>query len=321
MPAALPRDVTPMLATPGKLPDDDEGWAYEIKFDGVRALTFVEQGTARLVTRNGNDVTATYPEIAEIAAQLGRRRVILDGEVVVADPKTGRTDFSLLQSRMHVRSPSQALIRSAPVRLLVFDLLHQGTTSLMPRSYDERRKALEDLGLKGAAWDTPKAVQGDGPTILAASKEQGLEGIMAKRRSSPYLPGQRVKTWLKVKNIRRTSAVVVGWRPGEGSREGHLGSLLLGVHGETGFEYAGQVGTGFTATTLSQLEAALKPLTVDRSPLDQEVPTAQRRNATWVRPTLVAEVDYTEWTRDGRMRHPSFKGLRDDYDPERVVRE
>jgi bifunctional non-homologous end joining protein LigD len=113
----------------------------------------------------------------------------------------------------------------------------------------------------------------------------------------------------------------VGWRPGEGNREGHLGSLLLGVHGEQGFEYAGQVGTGFTATTLRQLEALLGPLTVDASPLDQAVPTAQARDARWVRPTLVAEVDYTEWTRDGRMRHPSFKGLRDDYDPAKVVRE
>ena len=128
-------------------------------------------------------------------------------------------------------------------------------------------------------------------------------------------------TWLKVKNVRRTSAVVVGWRPGEGNREGHLGSLLLGVHGASGFEYAGQVGTGFTATTLAQLEALLKPLTVDASPLDQAVPRAQARDARWVRPELVAEVDYTEWTRDGRMRHPSFKGLRDDYDPADVVRD
>jgi len=320
MATALPRDVTPMLATAGKLPEKDEGWAYEIKFDGVRVLTFVEKGQARLVTRNGNDVTSSYPEVADIAGALEGRSAILDGEVVVFDPK-GRTDFSLLQSRMHVRAPSEALRRSAPVRLLVFDLLHLDGESLMPCSYDERRAALLDLGLRATAWDTPRAVEGDGPTILEASREQGLEGIMAKVRSAPYLPGRRVTTWLKVKNIRRTSAVVVGWRPGEGNREGHLGSLLLGVHGEQGFEYAGQVGTGFTATTLGQLEALLGPLTVDASPLDQAVPTAQARDARWVRPTLVAEVDYTEWTRDGRMRHPSFKGLRDDYDPAKVVRE
>jgi bifunctional non-homologous end joining protein LigD len=320
MVAALPRDVMPMLATPGKLPDHDEGWAYEIKFDGVRVLTFVERGAARLVTRNGNDVTASYPEVAEIASALGKRSAILDGEVCVFDTG-GRTDFSLLQSRMHVRAPSEALRKAAPVKLLVFDLLHLDGESLMPHTYDERRAALLGLGLKGAAWDTPKAVEGDGPTILEASREQGLEGIMAKQRRSPYLSGRRVTTWLKVKNIRRTSAVVVGWRPGEGNREGHLGSLLLGVHGEKGFEYAGQVGTGFTATTLAQLENLLKPLTVKASALDQPVPTAQARDAVWVRPTLVAEVDYTEWTRDGRMRHPSFKGLRDDYDPADVVRE
>ena len=222
---------------------------------------------------------------------------------------------------MHVRAPSEALRRAAPVKLLVFDVLHLDGESLMPRSYDERRAALLDLRLRGAAWDTPRAVEGDGPTILEASREQGLEGVMAKLRSAPYLPGRRVTTWLKVKNIRRTSAVVVGWRPGEGNREGHLGSLLLGVHGASGFEYAGQVGTGFTATTLAQLEALLEPLTVDVSPLDQVVPRAQARDARWVRPELVAEVDYTEWTRDGRMRHPSFKGLRDDYDPADVVRD
>src|SRR5690349_8542590 len=301
---ALPRDVTPMLATAGQLPERDEGWAYEIKFDGVRVLAFVEDGAARLVTRNGNDVTSSYPEIADIGAALGDHRAILDGEVVVFDGR-GRTDFSLLQSRMHVRAPSDALRRSAPVKLLVFDLLHLDGESLMPRPYDDRRAALLKLELKGRAWDTPKAVQGDGSTILEASREQGLEGIMAKQRSAPYLPGRRVTTWLKVKNIRRTSAVVVGWRPGEGNREGRLGSLLLGVHGDQGFEYAGQVGTGFTAATLTQLEDALKPLTVPESPLDQPVPRAQVRDATWVQPTLVAEVDYTEWTRDGRMRHPS----------------
>ncbi len=320
MPAALPRDVTPMLATAGRLPDHDDGWAYEIKFDGVRVLTFVEKGQAQLVTRNGNDVTSSYPELAQIGEALDGRSAILDGEVVVFDPK-GRTDFSLLQSRMHVRAPSDALRRSAPVRLLAFDLLHLDGASLLPRSYDERRATLLDLGLRAAAWDTPRAVEGDGPTILAASREQGLEGIMAKVRSSPYLPGRRVTTWLKVKNIRRTSAVVVGWRPGEGNREGHLGSLLLGVHGESGFEYAGQVGTGFTAATLGQLEALLEPLTIDASSLDQPVPRAHAKDAVWVQPTLVAEVDYTEWTRDGRMRHPSFKGLRDDYDPAKVVRE
>ena len=320
MASALPRDVTPMLATAGHLPEQDDGWAYEIKFDGVRVLAFVESGQATLVTRNGNEVTASYHELADLARDLDTRSAILDGEVVVFDGK-GRTDFSLLQSRMHVRAPSEALRRSAPVKLLVFDLLFLDGTSLMPRSYDERRAALLDLGLRGKSWDTPRAVEGDGPTILEASREQGLEGIMAKQRSSPYLPGRRVTTWLKVKNIRRTSAVVVGWRPGEGNREGHLGSLLLGVHGESGFEYAGQVGTGFTATTLAQLEGLLKPLTVKASPLDQAVPRAQARDAVWVSPTLVAEVDYTEWTRDGRLRHPAFKGLRDDYDPAKVVRE
>jgi len=193
MASALPRDVTPMLATAGHLPEQDDGWAYEIKFDGVRVLAFVESGQATLVTRNGNEVTASYHELADLARDLDNRSAILDGEVVVFDGK-GRTDFSLLQSRMHVRAPSEALRRSAPVNLLVFDLLFLDGTSLMPRSYDERRAALLDLGLRGKSWDTPRAVEGDGPTILEASREQGLEGIMAKQRSSPYLPGRRVTT-------------------------------------------------------------------------------------------------------------------------------
>ena len=184
MVSALPRDVTPMLATAGRLPEHDDGWAYEIKFDGVRVLAFVEQGKATLVTRNGNEVTASYPELADIAGPLDNRSAILDGEVVVFDDK-GRTDFSLLQSRMHVRAPSEALRRSAPVKLLVFDLLFLDGASLMPRSYDERRAALLDLRLRATSWDTPRAVQGDGPTILEASREQDLEGIMAKQRSSP----------------------------------------------------------------------------------------------------------------------------------------
>lgn len=180
---------------------------------------------------------------------------------------------------------------------------------------------LTGLGLEGDSWRTPAQVRGDGPTVLAASKAQGLEGIVAKERRSVYRPGARSRAWLKIKNIRRTSAVIVGWTPGEGERTGQIGSLLLGVHGDAGFEYAGHVGTGFTQSTLARLLLLLQPLEVDQSPLDTPVPRPHARDATWVRPALVAEVDHTEWTRTGSLRHPSFKGLRDDYDPAAVVRE
>ncbi len=316
---ALLSGVSPMLATPGRLPADDDGWAYEVKWDGVRLLAAVERGRLTLVSRNGNDVTAAYPELRPMTDQLEGRRVVLDGEVAVFDP-AGRTDFGLLQSRMHVRSPTSALITSTPVVLLVFDVLHLDEPTL-DWSYDERRDALTGLTLDGPAWRTPAQVRGDGPTVVAASRAQGLEGIVAKQRSSLYRPGARSKAWLKIKNIRRTSAVIVGWTPGERGRAGQIGSLLLGVHGDMGFEYAGHVGTGFTQRTLAMLQELLGPLEAKASPLDTPVPRPHARDATWVRPELVAEIDYTEWTRTGSLRHPSFKGLRDDYDPAAVVRE
>ena len=310
-----------MLATPGALPPDDDGWAYEVKWDGVRVLAFVEGGRARLVSRNGNDVSAAYPELAPLGERLGRRRVVLDGEVA-AFRADGLSDFGLIQSRMHVRSPSTRLVASTPVRLMVFDLLHRGDTSLLDRPYDERRRALADLDLEDDAWSVPPEISGDGPTILASSKEQGLEGIVAKRRSSQYLSGRRSRDWLKIKNIRRTSVVIAGWTRGEGARDGQVGALLLGVHGPSGFEYAGRVGTGFTAATLAMLQTRLDALATEAlPPFTTPVPRVDARNAVWVRPELVAEVDYTEWTRDGRLRHPAFKGLRDDYDPVQVTRE
>ena len=167
----------------------------------------------------------------------------------------------------------------------------------------------------------PPAFRGGGKDLLEATRAQGLEGIVAKRRDARYQPGRRSESWTKVKHIRRTSAVVAGWKPGEGGRTGRLGSLLLGVQGPDGLEYAGHVGTGFTAATLAMLGERLKPLRIDRSPFVTDVPRMYAKDAVWVEPQLVAEIDYTEWTKDGRLRHPSYKGLRDDYDPKDVVRE
>ncbi len=318
----LPSGLSPMLATPGSLPADDEGWSYEIKWDGVRALAYCAGAAAgvQLRSRNGNNVTAAYPELQALAAQLGSRPAVLDGEVCVFD-SAGRTDFGLIQSRMHVRRPSPALIASAPVQFLIFDVLHLDQQPTVDWTYDQRRETLLGLGLSGAAWSTPPAISGDGATIVAQSKAADLEGIVAKRRDSRYLPGRRSPTWTKIKNIRRTSAVVVGWTPGEGNRAGQIGSLLLGVYGDNGFEYAGHVGTGFTQATLARLQRLLEPLRIDQSPLDTPVPRAHVKGAVWLQPVTVAEVDFTEWTRTGALRHPSFKGIRDDYDPRKVTRD
>ena len=316
--STLPRGLRPMLATTGSLPTDDDAWAYEVKWDGVRALVAVEGGRVTLTSRNGNDVTAAYPELHGL--RLGSTAALLDGEVVAFGAE-GRTDFGLLQSRMHVARPSAALQRATPVQLLLFDLLHVDDRSLLDASYDERRAVLESLPLQGDHCQVPPAFLGGGAAVMDATRAQGLEGVVAKRRSSTYLPGRRSDCWLKLKHVRRTSAVVAGWKPGEGGRSGRIGSLLLGVHGPRGLEYAGHVGTGFSAATLAALGRQLEPLRRDESPFATDVPREHARSAVWVDPVLVAEVDYTEWTRDGRLRHPSYKGLRDDVPPDEVVRE
>ena len=319
-PAPLPHGLRPMLATAGALPRDDDAWAYEVKWDGVRALVAVEGGRLALTSRAGNDVTASYPELAALAVHLRSRSVLLDGEVVAFD-EAGRTDFGRLQSRMHVARPGPALQRSTPVQLLVFDVLHLDGRSLLGLSYDERRGELDELGMEGERWSVPPAFLGGGSAVLDATRAQGLEGVVAKRRSSPYLPGRRSDDWLKLKHVRRASAVVAGWKPGEGGRTGRIGSLLLGVHGERGLEYAGHVGTGFSAAVLASLGERLEALRRDGPAFATEVPREHARSAVWVEPVLVVDVDYTEWTREGRLRHPSYKGLREDVPASEVVRE
>jgi bifunctional non-homologous end joining protein LigD len=317
-----------MLATSGALPPDDGAWAYEVKWDGVRALVAVEDGSLRLTSRNGNDVTASYPELAGLTAALGRRPALLDGEVVAFHD--GRSDFGRLQSRMHVGRPPAALLRATPVTLLLFDVLHLDGRALLDEPYDLRRSALASLGLDDAQgdgapgaesrWQVPPAFLADGQAVLDATRAQGLEGVVAKRRDSRYLPGRRSDCWRKVKHVRTTSAVIAGWKPGGGARSGRIGSLLLGVAGPAGLEYAGHVGTGFSDATLAQLAELLAPLRRATPPFAAAVPREHARTAVWVEPALVCDVDYTEWTRDGRLRHPSYKGLRDDVDPGRVTR-
>lgn len=315
----VPRDLTPMLATAGELPRQDDGWAFEVKWDGVRALVTVEGGRMRLVSRRGNDITAAYPELHGLGRQLGGAQVLLDGEVVAFSG--GLPDFGLLQSRMHVSGPGAALLQSVPVTFLAFDLLHHDGRSLLEQSYDHRRAALASLDLLGDHWQVPPAFPGSGQEVLAATQAQGLEGVVAKRRDARYTPGRRSDCWRKVKHVRRQSVVVAGWQPGEGGRAGRVGSLLLGVQGEDGLQFAGHVGTGFSAATLALLGRELEALRRDSSPFGTPVPREHARTAVWVEPELVADVEFTGWTRDGRLRHPSFKGLRSDVGPADAVRE
>ncbi len=296
-----------MLATAGPLPVGLE-WAYEVKWDGVRVLVRSAGGGVTATTRLGNEVSSTYPELLALPLPDG----VLDGELVAL--VDGVPDFGALQNRMHVRTPSPALLANTPVTFLPFDVLELGNSSLMDRTYDERRAVLEGLEL-----EVPASFQDDGQALLDTTRAQGLEGVVAKRRSSTYVPGRRSPDWVKVKNLQHQSAVVCGWKAGTGGRAGSLGSLLLGVPSAEGFAFVGFVGTGFTSTTLRLLSDVLTPLVRSTPPL--LVPREHTRNVTWVEPALVVEVAFTAWTRDGRLRHPSYKGIRTDVTPLEVVRE
>ena len=315
--------VPPMLASPGELPapEQQDRWAFEMKWDGIRAVVYLDGGDLRLMTRNDREVSATYPELAGLTAALAGHRVVLDGEVVAFD-EAGRPSFGELQARMHVRAPGRALLDRVPVSLLVFDLLHVDGTSLVGAPYDERRAALESLDLAGDRWAVPPAFDGQGAEALAASAAQGLEGVLAKRHDSVYLPGRRSPQWVKVKHVRMQEVVVGGWSPGAGRRQGGIGSLLLGVPDQDGrLVYAGHVGTGFSDRVLADLGSRLRAAERSTSPFADEVPRAHAKDAHWVTPRLVGEVTFSEWTRDGRMRHPSWRGLRTDKDPQDVRRE
>jgi len=312
----MPQRLKPMLARAGELPPDDprggqaSRWAYEIKWDGVRALAYSEPGRIRFASRNLNDVTSSYPELKALNRALSSHRAILDGEIVAFDEE-GRPSFGRLQGRMHVSSESAARRRAkqAPVAYLVFDLLWLDGHSLMELAYEQRRARLTELGLEGPAWQTPDHVAGNGAAVLAASVESGLEGVVAKRLDSPYEPGRRSPCWIKVKNVRREDVVVGGWLPGEGRRHERIGALLVGVLDAGGLRYAGRVGTGFTDAELTRLARTLRER--EASPFDPGGPQPPR-GAVFVEPDRVAEVEFSEWTSDGMLRHPSYKGLREE---------
>jgi bifunctional non-homologous end joining protein LigD len=319
----MPEHLEPMKAILGKLPRDDGAYGYEIKWDGVRAIAYCSGGRVTLESRNLLDVTAQYPELRAVGRQLGSREAVLDGEIVAFDDE-GRPSFQLLQRRMHLRSDSEIRRRAkrTPVTYMVFDVLYLEGRTTMRLPYEERRAVLEGLGLEGPSWQTPAYHRGDGKSVLAASRAQGLEGIIAKRLDGDYVPGKRTKAWVKVKNVRAQEIVIGGWLPGKGRREDMIGALVVGYNeaedGERRLRYAGKVGTGFTEEDLRRLAELMEPLRRANSPFDGRQPP---RETVFVEPRLVAEIEFNEWTSAGTLRHPSFKGLRDDKDAAEVVRE
>lgn len=312
-----------MLATLGSLPPtaSDRLWAYEMKWDGVRTLARIDGGRLGLRSRNDIDMTVAYPELLPLADRLAGRQALLDGEIVCFD-EAGRPSFRRLQKRMHVTSAAVAgqLSVSDPAILLVFDLLYLDGRSLLRVPYSARRELLDELALSGPAWQTPPAFTGNGAQAVQTSQEQRLEGVVAKRLSSLYTPGRRSPDWIKVKNFSTQEVLIGGWRPGAGRREGMIGALLLGLPGDDGLGYIGKVGTGFTDAALVDLARRLRPHHRASNPF-RDIPSIETRDAHWVEPVLVGEVAFGEWTSDGRLRHPAWRGLRPDKRPDQVVRE
>jgi bifunctional non-homologous end joining protein LigD len=333
----MPEQIVPMPARAGRLPANDAEWAFEIKWDGVRAITYWRPGELRIESRNLNDVSSRYPELRALGPQLGSREAVLDGEIVAFDEE-GRPSFERLQRRMHIASPSaiRRLAEEEPVSYMIFDLLHLDGHTTMELPYRERRALLEGLELRGPAWQTPAYHAGEGRELLAAAAEQLLEGVVAKRLDSPYRPGRRTDEWLKIKHVNRQELVIGGWLPGKGARSGQLGALLVGYYepgagdGQDGrnartgkdskderrhgskplpLRYAGRVGTGFDEQELERLGRELAARAQESSPFSGTQPP---REARFVEPGLVAEIEFRQWTHDRILRHSVYKGLRED---------
>ncbi|GAB2585646.1 hypothetical protein Aab01nite_52620 [Paractinoplanes abujensis] len=307
-----------MLAAAGPMPAGP-GWAFEFKFDGVRAVTTVCGGRVEARSRNLNDITGSYPELEELPGLLAGRDAVLDGEIVALEGD--RPSFALLQQRMHVAAPSAALVTAVPVLYYVFDLLALDGADLTPQPYATRRELLSGLGLVGEHTRVPaRFAHADGPTVLRAAELAGLEGVVAKRLDSPYRTGKRSADWTKIPLIKTQEVLVIGWKPGSGRRSGTIGSLLLAVHDERDrLVFAGHVGTGFTDSALRHLQTELAALARTTPPVEG-VPREHARHAHWVEPALIGEVAFRNWTPDHRLRHPSWRGLRTDRSPGSIRR-
>ncbi|WP_336874248.1 non-homologous end-joining DNA ligase [Rhodococcus qingshengii] len=312
MSPATGKPVPPMLATLGT-PPTGERWAFESKWDGQRAIATTGSKAPALWSRNGNDISASFPEILDaLSAVLDHRETVLDGEIVALGPD-GVPSFSLLQRRMHVLRPTAQLRNEALTSYYVFDILDVDGTSTTELPYLERREALANLSLEHPRIKVPPHwLNVDGPTMLEVAKKHHLEGIVAKNISSIYQPGKRSRDWLKTPLRANCEAVLCGFLPGSGGAAGGVGSLILGAHDDSGtLVHIGNVGTGLTDRQRRELRDKLVELEQPISPFTIEPPRAVTRNASWSRPILVCDVEYREFT-GGSLRHPSFRGLRDD---------
>ncbi|MBV9640128.1 MAG: ATP-dependent DNA ligase [Mycobacteriaceae bacterium] len=303
------KDLAPMLATPGsvaRLKSTD--WAFEGKWDGYRLLFDADHGRIRLRSRSGRDVTGEYPHLQSVAEALPDHHAILDGEVVALD-HTGVPSFGEMQNR----------VRATRIEYWAFDLLALDGRSLLRAKYRDRRRLLETLAVDRDALIVPDLLPGDGSEALEYSRKQRWEGVVAKRWESTYQPGRRSASWIKDKNWNTQEVVIGGWREGTGGRTSGIGSVVMGIPAQGSLHYAGRVGTGFTERELTRLKDLLTPLQTDESPFHAPLPRPDARGVTFVKPELVGEVRYSEKTSDGRLRHPSWRGLRRDKTPDQVA--
>lgn len=322
-----PDSLSPMTATTGALPRREAAWAYEVKWDGMRALATCRGGAVRLAARTGNDITVRYPELAEMGSTTldgiegtVDDPIVVDGEIVMFDAQ-GRPSFGDLQHRMHVSDPATArrLAAESSVVFVAFDLLWTPVGPCVDRTYDERRHLLEQLEFAGDRVLRPPIEVGEPDAFVEFCRDRGLEGVVAKRRDAPYRPGRRSDAWVKVKFRRRQEFVVIGWTEGNGVRSGQFAALMLGYYDDAGdLHYAGKAGAGFSDRELRSLAAELRGLARDEPAV---VAPDQRRAVHWVDPVMVVEVAFVEWSPTGHLRHPAYLGRRTDVDPRSVRRE
>lgn len=303
--------MRPMLATPAAVPPRGDRWRHEVKWDGMRVLVDVRDHQVRLTSRTERDVTIAFPELVGTSSRLAEHEdLLLDGEVVAM--KQGRPDFATLAERFNVTNArvAQELAAAAPITFMAFDVLRVMGHDVTRRPWTERRSLLEATGLDGEIVQVPPVFE-DGPGLLAATAEQQLEGIVSKRVDAAYRPGARSESWLKVVHRTTGSFVVGGWRPETGSA-GRLGAVLLGTPTPHGTTYRGRIGSGLAGRAGAQLLPRLRELECDDVPFTDDVPAEDRRGTTWVRPELVVDVEYHGHAPGGRLRQPSWKGVRPD---------
>jgi bifunctional non-homologous end joining protein LigD len=320
-PDAVPT-LLPMMAT--LVPDafDDDSWIFEPKWDGVRAIATCSEDETMLMSRNQNDITKTYPELSKLHERLVCFDAIVDGEIVAMH--NGRPSFERLQSRINLQNEHDIarIAKQIPVSFVAYDLLYLDGRSLLRAPIEERKELLDELVVVSDNVQVSPVMPGEGTTLYEAASAQNLEGIVAKKLGSPYRPGKRGKDWLKVKTTFDADLVIGGWSKGEGSRATNFGALLVGAYDKGELRFVGAVGTGFSEQTMEQLMPQLQDRVTTEMPFGEDPRTVGAgrfgkpiKDPVWVRPEIVARVEFRELTSTGRLRAPSFKGLRADLVP------